>query len=70
MRLASAICIGLFTVGVILSLAELWLHLLSPGLFVKLLITLAGLGALVFVPAFVLKENKEAKALRKGGGLD
>ncbi len=70
MKLASRVCIGLFALAVLLGLAQLWLHFLSADLFIKLLITIAGIGALVFLPAFILKENKEAEKRAKGGGLD
>ena len=70
MRLASIVCIGLFALAVVLGLAQLWFHLLSPDLFIKSLITIVAIGALIFVPAFILKENKEAEKRAKGGGLD
>jgi hypothetical protein len=67
---ATPVCIGLFVAAVVLSLAQLWFHILDMEVFGKLLLTLIALGGLVFLPAFILRENRESEKRNKGGGLD
>lgn len=61
---------ALFVAGVVLGLAQLWLAPWSPQTFVKIEVTIGALLAIVVVVWFVVRESRENKANRGGGGLD
>lgn len=70
MKIGSIICLGLFVIGAILSLTQLWFALLSFEIFIKLIITLTVLFIIVLGVTLVKNEYIEEKKMRKSGHLD
>ena len=66
MKLGLAICTGLFVLGVLLGLAQLWFTPWSPEVFVKLEMSVGGLLLIVGGVWFVVREYREDKATRRG----
>jgi hypothetical protein len=60
MKSATLICFALFFLGVALFLAQMWLSLFSPELFGKIIVTIMGLFAIVFIWAFLKKESRDS----------
>jgi hypothetical protein len=61
---------GLFGVGAILALTQLWLGVLDPDTFVKAMITLGVLLALILAWGLVLRERRDAARLKDKSRLD
>lgn len=61
---------GLFVLGVVLSLIQLWFEPWPADLFTKLEMTLAGLFVIVAGVCFVRNEYGENKRTRSGESLD
>ena len=61
---------GLFVLGVLLGVIQLWLQPWSVQLFVKLEMTIGALILIVCVVWFVAKEYKESKSNQSGDHLD
>ncbi len=70
MRPSTALCFGLFLVGVILALVELWFPMPQPELFAKLIITDGIFFAVAFVWAFLVREGKATDRVNNQRGLD
>ena len=61
---------GLFLVGAIVALFQLWLRVLDPETFMKTMITLGVLLALVVAWELVLRERRDAARLKDKSRLD
>jgi hypothetical protein len=70
MKNAISLGIGLFVVGVLLGVIQLWFEPWSADTFIKLEITLGALLLIVCVISFFSKEYKEDKINRNGDQLD
>jgi len=55
---------GLFLIGAVIGLAQLWLRLWEPETFVKLMITVGVLLAIVIVWNLVVREKRESAKIR------
>ena len=66
MKLGLSICTGLFVLGVLLGLGQLWFAPWSPEVFVKLEMSVGGLLSIVGVVWFVVKEYRDDKATKRG----
>ena len=66
MKLGLSVCAGLFVVGVLLGLGQLWFEPWSPQVFVKLEMSVGGLLLIVGVVWFVVREYRYDKATRHG----
>ncbi|HVY13275.1 MAG TPA: hypothetical protein VHB73_06910 [Alphaproteobacteria bacterium] len=62
-RALTITCFFLFFAGVAAFLAQMWAHVWSPAMFLKLIITDGALFAIVFVMAFLIKEHRESKKI-------
>jgi hypothetical protein len=69
MRRSAKISLGLFLVGALIGLAQLWLSLWSAEIFMKIVVTLGVLLVVSLVFSFVAKENEESKRLKDGNGF-
>jgi len=70
MKYGSIVCTALFILGVVLSLLQLWLGLFDPGLFVKILITIAAFFFVALAVTLVFKEYLSEKEMKKKGFID
>ncbi len=61
---------GLFLVGAAAGLAQLWLQVFSPDAFVKVMITLGVLFAVVVAWHLVARERRDTAETRKLDKLD
>lgn len=61
---------GLLLLGAAVALVQLWLRVLDPETFVKLMITFGVLLALVVAWGLVLRERRDAARLRDKSKLD
>ena len=66
MKSGLAIGVGLFVLGVLLGLAQLWFSPWSPDVFIKLEMSLGGLLLIDGVVWFAVKEYRDGKATRRG----
>ena len=55
---------GLFLIGAAIGLAQLWLRLWEPETFVKLMITVGVLLAIVIVWNLVIREKRDSAKIR------
>jgi uncharacterized membrane-anchored protein len=69
MKLSALISIGLFVVGALVFLLQLWFSFWSPEILYKILTTLGVLLVVVLVVSFVSKEAKETERLKDGHDL-
>jgi hypothetical protein len=60
---------GLFLIGAVIGLAQLWLRLWEPEAFVKLMITVGVLLAIVIVWNLVVREKRESAKIRDSKNL-
>jgi hypothetical protein len=60
---------GLFLIGAVIGLAQLWLRLWEPETFVKLMITVGVLLAIVIVWNLVVREKRESAKIRDSKNL-
>lgn len=70
MKYGSIVCTILFILGVVLSLLQMWLGLLEPSLFVKLLITIVAFFLVALAVSLVFKEYLSEKEMKKKGFID
>jgi hypothetical protein len=66
MKLGLSICAGLFVVGVLLALGQMWWSPWSPAVFMKLEMSVGGLLLIAGVVWFVVKEYRADKATKRG----
>ena len=66
MKLGLWVCMGLFVLGVLLGLAQLWFAPWSPAVFIKLEMSVGGLLLIAGVVLFVVREYRDDKATRRG----
>ena len=62
--------LALFLIGAVIGLAQLWLRLWEPETFVKLMITVGVLLAIVIVWNLVLREKRDSAKIRGSKKLD
>ena len=70
MKSAAIAALGLATLWVLLALAQLWFHIVSSSVFVKLTITIGILVTLIVVAALVHREYIREQELKDKGYLD
>jgi hypothetical protein len=70
MKIGIAIEAGLFVLGVLLGIVELWFAPWTPQFFIKLEITIGALFAVVGVIWFAAREFRENKITQSGERLD
>jgi hypothetical protein len=70
MKIGISIGCGLFVIGVLLGIIQLWFAPWSIQFFVKLEMTIGALFLIVCVIWFVTKEYREDKTNRSGDKLD
>jgi len=70
MKSSVVISLGLFLLGVLLLLIQMWFKPWSTELFIKLLVTDGAALLIVLVFSFVNKEYRQSKDLKKGSQLD
>ena len=63
MRLGAKISTGLFVLGGVIFLLQLWFSLWSDAMFIKIMITIAVLLVLSLVLTFLFKEAEDSKKL-------
>ncbi|HSC75461.1 MAG TPA: hypothetical protein VLB90_04395 [Pseudomonadales bacterium] len=61
---------GLFVLGILLGIAQLWFAVWDPLVFIKLEMTIGALILIVFAVWFVSKETREDKINSSGEHLD
>jgi hypothetical protein len=70
MKTGSIICLALFVLGSLLSLAQLWFEPLSAEVFTKLIVTLVILFVVVLGITLVRNEYIEQKKMKDSGYID
>ncbi|WP_448247322.1 hypothetical protein [Thalassotalea agariperforans] len=70
MKYGSLVCTGLFILGVILSLVQMWFTPFETELFWKLLITIAAFFVIALGITLVCKEYLSEKEMKKKGFID
>lgn len=70
MNTGLAIGTGLFVLGVLLGIVQLWFDFWDPLIFIKLEMTIGALILIVFAVWFVNKETREDKINSSGEHLD
>jgi uncharacterized phage infection (PIP) family protein YhgE len=63
-------CFVLFFLGVVAFLLQLWFHLWTPDIFIKLILTDSAVFVLFIAAAFIIKEHKETEKIHNDKGLD
>jgi hypothetical protein len=66
MKSALVVAVGLFILGVLLGLAQLWFTPWSVDVFFKLEMSVGGVLLIVGGVWFAVKESRSSKALRRG----
>ena len=66
MRSGLAIGVGLFVLGVLLGLGQLWFSFWSPDVFAKLEMSIGALLLIDGVVWFAIREYRDGKAIRRG----
>ena len=61
---------ALFVAGIVVFMVQLWFTPFSPDTFFKIELTLGGLLVIVVVVWFMVKEYRQDRETRGGGGLD
>ena len=69
MRLGAKISTGLFVLGGVIFLLQLWFSLWSAAMFAKILITIAVLLILSLVLTFLFKEAEDSARLKNDNDL-
>ena len=67
MKAAVSICFGLFILGVLIGLAQLWFTLWTVDTFFKLLITDGAALAVVLAWSVFARERRDMENIRRGG---
>lgn len=70
MKYGSLVCTGLFILGVVLSLIQLWASPFSVELFWKLIVTIGAFFIVALVITLVFKEYLSEKEMKKKGFID
>ncbi|MGB4072189.1 hypothetical protein [Pseudomonas sp.] len=70
MKTGSIICLALFILGSLLSLAQLWFEPLTAEVFTKLIVTLVILFVVVLGVTLVRNEYIENKKMKDSGHID
>lgn len=70
MKTGSIICLTLFILGSVLSLAQLWFEPLTAEVFTKLIVTLVILFVVVLGITLVRNEYIENKKMKDSGHID
>jgi hypothetical protein len=70
MKTGISLASGLFIIGVVLGVIELWFTPWSPALFIKLEMTLGALLLIICVILFVVREYRLTRSINSGKGLD
>ena len=70
MKTGSLICLALFILGSLLSLAQLWFEPLTAEVFTKLIVTLVILFVVVLGVTLVRNEYIENKKMKDSGHID
>ena len=70
MKAGMKLTIGLFILGIITGLIQLWFTPWLPEFFVKIELTIGALLLIVLVLCFVAKEHHDNKITRSGEHLD
>lgn len=70
MKIGSTICLSIFVLGALLSLAQLWFAPLSAEVFVKVLITLGVIFVVVLGITLVRREYISDKNMKDSGFID
>lgn len=70
MKTGSIICLALFILGSLLSLAQLWFEPLTAEVFTKLIVTLVVLFVVVLGITLVRNEYIENKKMKDSGHID
>ena len=66
MKIGLSISAGLFVLGVLLGLCQLWFAPWSPAVFIKLEMSVGGLLLIAGTAWFVIKEYRTSKRMRRG----
>jgi hypothetical protein len=69
MRLTAAIALGLFHLGVLIGLAQLWFRPWDYETFLKIAITVGAVLAVVLIWNFLIRENRDYEKIRGGKRL-
>ncbi len=69
MKLGAMLNTGLFVLGAIIVLVQLWFSLWSPEIFFKIAVTVGVLFVVSLVLSFVFKEAADTKNLKDGHDL-
>ncbi|HEY3721409.1 MAG TPA: hypothetical protein VGL41_14870 [Roseiarcus sp.] len=69
MKVTAAIALGLFHLGVLIGLAQLWFRPWTPETFLKILITDGALLAIALIWYFMTKERRDYEKTRDGQRL-
>jgi len=70
MRALISICFGLFILGVLIGLAQLWFAVWTADTFVKLVITDGAALAIVLAWSVFARERRDFDNIRRGGKLE
>ena len=70
MKAAVSICFGLFILGVLIGLAQLWFTPWTVDTFAKLLITDGAALAIVLAWSIFARERRDMENIRRGGKLE
>lgn len=70
MKPLTVVCFALFLAGVALFVAQMWFHVCSEDVFVKLVTTDVAVFTVCFVWGFLVKENRESAKIDKGNSLN
>ena len=70
MKTGVSICFGLFILGVLIGLAQLWFAPWTVDTFAKLLITDGAALAIVLAWSVFARERRDMENIRRGGKLE
>ena len=70
MKASMKLTIGLFILGIVTALIQLWFAPWQPAFFIKTELTIGALLLIVLVLCFVAKEHHDNKVTRSGEQLD
>ena len=70
MKASMKLTIGLFILGIVTGLIQLWFAPWQPAFFIKTELTIGALLLIVLVLCFVAKEHHDNKVTRSGEHLD
>ncbi len=70
MRLTAVLALGLFHLGVLIGLAQLWFRPWDYETFLKILITVGAILAVVLTWGFLIRERRDYEKIRDGKWLE